>query len=338
MKHHFADLLEEFPQYWTLTPNRERWTCHFADLAAAPENTRKLTMTRDDKNWRRLRELPQLTELTLHEPGPDQLAALTHLHGLSALRISHARPKNLAMIEGLTALRELALEYVSGVDDLQPIGQLPALTALHLENLRRVADFSGLGLSRSLRYLAIYGTLDWNQPIESFEFLRGMENLECLRLGFGVRVPADPSMFDSLLQLKKLTRLEIGMGTLPLEGYAWLEAKLPHVEGTIRPAFVRTGGDARRLSADDYRARMPLDEFQDLAEQCKKTPHTAAQFFVGEDGKRYEQRPFGAMLLGKGQRDIHGTDARVTEKCAEYEKAYRVLVRRYQALPPSVSA
>ena len=320
MKHHFADLLERSFEYWTIAPNRERWACHFPDLDEAPIDSHRLTITRNDKNWQRLRELPALADLTLHEPDQSQLAALADFPKLTALRISHARPKTLAMIEGLTNLRELVLEYVSGVSDLGPIGRLPSLRALHLENLRRVSDFSGLGASKSLRYVAIFGTLDWSQPIESFDFLRSMDSLEHLNLGFGVRVPNAPFVFNSLLGHKKLARLEIGMATLPLEKYAWLEAKLPHLEGTVRPAFARSGGGgARQLEADDYRTKMPLTEFQRFP-----------LLFEGKDGKRYEKIPHEAILLGKGQRIVSGTDEHVTAKCAEHEEKYRALVASYQ--------
>jgi hypothetical protein len=315
MKHHFADLLERSAEYWTIAPNRQRWACHFPDLDEAPKDSQRLTITRNDKNWQRAKELPALVELTLHEPDQSQLAALADFPKLTALRISHARPKTLAMIEGLRSLRELVLEYVSGVNDLGPIGRLASLRALHLENLRRVSDFSGLGASKSLRYVAINGTLDWNQPVESFDFLSSMDNLEYLNLGFGVRVPNAPFMFNSLLGHKKMARLKIGMATLPLEEYAWLEAKLPHIEGTVRPAFARSGGRARLLEANDVRTNLPLVEFQRFP-----------LMFVGEDGKRYERIPHEAILLGKGQRVVTGTDEHVSAKCGEHEDKYRALV------------
>ncbi len=241
MKHHFGDLYEDASQYWTTTPNRERWSGHFGDLERAPAGIASLTLTGKDTHWERAKELPDLVELTLHEPNPAQVAALADFPRLTALRITHARPKHLDMLEGLVHLRELTLEYVSGFSDLGPVGRLPSLTALHLENLRRVSDFSGLGASTSLRYLAIFGTLDWNQPVSSFDFLRGMERLEHLRLGFGVRAPAASPVFASLLGHPALRRLEIGMATLPLEEYAWLEARLPHVQGAVRAAVSPDG-------------------------------------------------------------------------------------------------
>lgn len=316
MKHHFADTLNRSGEYWSITPNSERWSCHFSDLAEAPADISKLTITRNDKNWQRAVGFEQLAELTLHEPDQSQLTALTDFPKLTALRISHARPKTLSMLKGQIALRELVLEYVSGVDDLHPLGHLPSLTALHMENLRRVSDFSPLMTSKSLRYIAIYGTLDWSQPVESFDFLGGMEALEYLNLGFGARVPDKPLLFASLLKLKKLSRLDIGMSTLPLEEFAWLEAMLPKIEGAVRPAFVRYGGENRELDARDYRAKLPMSEFQRFS-----------GLYVGADGRRYERVPHQAMLLGKGQRNVSGTDEVVTRKCLIHEEKFQELVR-----------
>jgi hypothetical protein len=314
MKHHYADLLNRSSEYWTMTPNGERWSCHYPDLADAPEDISTLTITRNDVNWQRARDLEQLAELTLHEPDQSQLAALVDFPRLTALRISHARPKTLAMIEGQTALRELVLEYVSGVSDLQPLGRLPSLRALHLENLRRVSDFSGLGASTSLRYVAILGTLDWNQPVESLAFLGTMSSLEYLKLSW-TRVPEKPHLFAALGGLGKLLRLEIGMSELPLEEFAALEANLSHVDGALRPAFVRYGGEDRKLHAHDYRAKLPMNEFQRFT-----------GLHVGADGERYEAVPHQAVLLGKGQRQVVGTDERVAEKCLAHEARYRALV------------
>jgi hypothetical protein len=47
MKHHFADMLDRDGGYWTITPNDERWRCHFDDLDDAPADTSRLTLTRD---------------------------------------------------------------------------------------------------------------------------------------------------------------------------------------------------------------------------------------------------------------------------------------------------
>ena len=118
-----------------------------------------------------------------------QIAASMGLGALKRLRLTHARPKSLDFVRGHEALEELVLEYVSGVDDLRPVAVLPNLRALHLENLRRMRDFSGLADAAKLRYLSVDGTFDWAQPISSLAFVSSLRALEHFRLG-SVRVLA----------------------------------------------------------------------------------------------------------------------------------------------------
>jgi hypothetical protein len=302
--------------YWTISEDRAWWMPHFPRVADAPEDISTLTITRDDKNWRRARDFAHLVELTLHNPDQAQLEALADFPKLTALRISVARPKTLRMLEGHNALRELVLEHVSGVSDLGPLGHLSSLTALHLENLRRVSDFSALGSLHSLRYLAIKGT-EWSQPIESFDFLGAMKALEFLEL-LAVRPPQRPFLLTSLLQLDQLLRMELGIDVFPLEEFAWLAANLAHVEGAVMPPYRRYDGGIR-LIEDDYRLNMPLEEFQRYS-----------RLFIGEDGKRYVNERYEASLLGRGQRFVYGAEDLVAKKCAAHEKKYRELIEMYR--------
>lgn len=243
VNHHWGDFLDRTVKgMWTMSANAQRWRHHYSDLEEAPEDTSILTLTRDDQNWRRATQLKGLRELTLHQPSQEQLAALESFPQISALRISHARPKDLNFLLGQPALRELVLEYVSGFKDISPVGKLPNLVALHCENLRAVRDFSGLAASRSLELLSIQGTLDWNQPVESFDFLGDIESLKYVSVSW-CRAPDEDHPFLSVLKLSHLRKFDVGMNTVPLEVHAWLKARLPSVDGVQRPAFFRGDGD-----------------------------------------------------------------------------------------------
>jgi hypothetical protein len=319
MKHHFADELERKHGQWSITPNRLRWANHFDSLDDAPADISALTLTRADKGWERSLSFRQLRELTLDNPSPDQLEAIPHFSKLRALRITHGRPKSLAMLEKQWGLRELVLEYVSNVNDLAILGELPNLTALHIENMRNTSDFSPLGQSASIRYLSIDGTLDWKQPIDSLEFLVSMSAIELLRLK-KVRVPDTDNPLGSLLKSKTLRWLDLAMDILPLAEYARLEAALPHVDGAKRPAFIKYGGEDRELSRRDIRYRMPLDQFS-----------TYRNLYIAEDGRRFERVPHQAALLGKGERWVTGEKHVVEAKCDAHRHKYDGLVDAMRA-------
>jgi len=318
MKHHFGDMLDREFGYWSFKPNRERWGYNYPDLMELPIDIPVLTLTKDTDNWERIFEFTGLKELTLHEPSKMQLLAIGKMPSVQRLRITHARPKTLEFLHEQNLVEELILEYVSGFDDLTPVGDLPALTALHLENLRRVRDFSGLGHSNTLKYLSLDGTFDWKQPIDSLSFLSDIESLEYLRI-MGVRVLSETPVFQGIEDLKRLKKVDIYMAALQLEDFAYLEAVIPNVEGVVRESYVKTEARREYFKAPDIRASMPEKELEKFT-----------KIFIDTEGRRYCDHPVSAYFLGKGGRTISGGSDKIQAKCDAFEAEYRKLVEGYK--------
>lgn len=317
MKHHFGDMLDRSGGHWKFLPNAQRYAFHMPEWTSGQKLISIATISSEDRNWKLISTFPNLEELTLHSPSNEQIEFASRLWHLKRLRITHARTKNLEFMARLQNLEEVVLEYVSGFDDVSPLGNLSKLKALHIENVRRVSDFSGLRNSRSLAYLSIDGTFDWAQPVEGFDFLGSLISLEYLRL-MNVRTPKTTQPLSSLVGLKKLANVIIGMSTFPLEVFAWLEAKTPHVEGAVRPAFAKFGGENREINSRDMRFKMPIEQFE-----------SHPGLFVGTDGKRYQRVPHQAALLGKGQRGISGSQEAVDRACEAHAKKYKQLVKKF---------
>lgn len=242
MKHHFADFLDRDEDYWTVVPNRERYRCHIGDATA---ETKAITIFGTDRGFEFIVDLPSLEEVTLHEPGKEHLAFLSQLSEIKRLRISHVRPKDLRFLEPLVNVEQLVFEYVSGFDDLSPLRFMTKLRALHTENLRRVSDFSGLEGIDSLKFLSIYGTLDWKQPISDFEFLRGLPNLEVLSMWQVINRSPFPAVLP-IVSLRHLKRLKMAWNVLSAEECALLEVGLVDVAGAAwgpYTKFERAAGD-----------------------------------------------------------------------------------------------
>jgi len=230
MKHHFGDSLDRTADYWTIIPNRERYA-YMADVdIPEKENVKILTISKTHENWEQVFQCHHLEELTLHDPSKEQVQALSKLTQLKRLRITFLRTADILFLSSLPHLEELVLEYVSGFSDLTPLVKLPKLRSLHLENLRRVTAFDGLKGLDNLRYLYISGTLDWNQPIENFEFLKGLPGLEVFSLGFITSKAAFPA-FLPLLELQNLKKIAFGRATFKTAEYAFLKVALPNIEG-----------------------------------------------------------------------------------------------------------
>ncbi len=298
MKHHFIDYLSD--GYFSFTSNLERWRHHYDDLMLARETSEVITITKNDRNWQRVFELQDLKELTLHEPNSEQLCSLAKLPKLLRLRLTMARPKTLEFLEGQDLLEELVLEYVSGVDDLSCVGGLSSLRALHLENLRRVEDFSGLKGAKGLKYLSIDGTLDWKQRVRDLRFLQDLSDLEQLRL-MQVRVLETDRPLTPIVEHATLLKVRLNPTAFTLDDFAWLEAKRPDLEGAVQRPFI---------AMEENQEKMPVSVFR-------------------ESGKSIESLPYQAYLLGKGERMATGKRSTVEARCAQHEARYRKLVESY---------
>ena len=91
MRHHFGDFLDREGGYWTTIPNVERYAYRIGDVPSGSKEVTIVTIGKEDENWARALTLPNLEELTLHEPTPEQLGAIGGPHSLKRLRITHAR-------------------------------------------------------------------------------------------------------------------------------------------------------------------------------------------------------------------------------------------------------
>lgn len=260
MRHHFADMLDREGGYWTITPNRERYAYRIGDV---PEGSREITVVTigaPDVSWKRVLTLPNLEELTLHEPTEGQLESVSELRSVKRLRVTHARPRTIDFIGSMVGIEELVLEYVSGFTDLSPLRSLERLRALHIENLRRVTSFDGLSGLESLQYLAIRGTLDWKQPIDDFEFLCKLPSLEVLSLWQVINKTPYPAMLPAL-GLESLKRLRIHGSYLAAEEYALLEEGLQGVEGADWGPTERSRSRASSFRATTYERASPRTSF-----------------------------------------------------------------------------
>lgn len=317
MKHHFGDMLDRSGGHWTIVPNVERYAYQMPEWTSGQKLISIATISNGDANWELIGTFPNLEELTLHSPNEEQLSFVSKLWRLKRLRITHARPKDIGFLSRLQNLEEVILEYVSGFCDLSPIGELKRLRALHVENLRRVSDFSGIRGATNLKYLSLYGTVDWSQPIDNFDFLSSLSDLEYLGLHF-LKAPKINQPLVSLRNLENLRRLDISMSAFPLEVFAWIEANLSHIDGAVRPAFVKFGGKDEEINQRDIRFRMPIEEFN-------RFPN----LFFGSNGKRYQRVPHQAALLGRGQRGLSGPQDRVDRACQLHTQKYRKLVSHF---------
>jgi len=323
MLHHFADFLDRDGGYWTTTPNRDRYAYRIGDVPSGSKEVTIVTIGKEDENWSRALTLPNLEELTLHDPTHEQLAAIGELHSLKRLRITHARPRSIEFIEPMRGVEELVLEYVSGFSDLSPLRGLKRLRSLHMENLRRVSNFSGLTGIDSLRYLAINGTLDWKQPIESFEFLRGVPKLEVLALWQITSKKAYPALLPAV-SLRCLKKLNLPGSYMAAEEYALLEQGLQGVDGATWGPFRTVAHTAMPLPSNDIRAQLP--------DEVIRANHPEVTVYF--DGRRVIDDPESRWFefTGKGAGRIKCGSPKAEQRCLAYSERYDAMKQAAKVL------
>jgi hypothetical protein len=327
MRHHFTDSLDRNGGYWTIVPNRERYSYRIGDVPEGSPEITIVTIGKGDEHWERVRSLPHLEELTLHEPTKEQLAGLGALPTVKRLRVTHLRPKDIDFIGVMTNVEELVLEYVSGFSDLSPLRQLTHLRALHLENLRRVTDFGGLSGITTLRYLSIHGTLDWKQPIGDFEFLHGLPSLEVLDM-FQVITKASYPALLPVLSLENLARLQVAGCYFDTAEYALLEEGLSGVAGGVEGAswgpYRTVAYSYIPLPKDDIRARLPDDVIR------ANHPEVILRY----DGAREIADP-GSLwfeFTGKGAGRVKCSSSAAEAKCREQADRYAAMKEAARSL------
>lgn len=321
VKQNWSDALLRDHGHWDIVPNGERHRYAVADVASV-RDARILTVTRETQNWHLLPRMPFLEELTLHKPTPEQIAQVSQLWRLRRLRITHARPASLEPLARLSRVRELVLEYVSGVDDLSPIARMEGLRSLHLELLRRVRDFSPLGQARNLRYLSISGGVDFIQPIDGFDFLPRLQNLDVLRMSF-VRVPRDGMGPAAGHMPKGLKHLGLDPNALPLHDFARLSATLPAAQ--FAP-WTYVPFNHIDVPSNDIRSRLPVDVMM--------TRHP--EVILCDDGRRLlpDMKNGRYYLLGRGFRSLPPSDRRLMRKLEDHEALFDRLVSEVRISDP----
>lgn len=289
MKHHFGDFLDRTGDYWITIPNRDRFA-FIADFKITNKDEVKIltiSKSQDKLHWEQVFDCPNLEELTLHDPSKEQVQAIRKLTKIKRLRVTFFRATDIEFISDLHNLEELILEYVSVFSDLTPLFKLTKLKSLHFENLRRVSNFDGLKGINSLRYLHIDGTLDWNRPIENFEFVNGLPNLEVFSLGFIINKTEFPA-FLPLLNLEKLKKIKVVRDTFKTNEFAFLQTAFPKIEGCDWDLFWDVGDRFTFLGkrAGFVHKKSPLltekcDEFKVSFEKLKDEAKTIIKSYCG---------------------------------------------------------
>ena len=190
------------------------------DLGRVPENEKKKVIAAWAKTLPSLSNLRRLCVWShVTQPLFDAICEVT---SLEVLHLKWSNVRHLDAIRGLRTLKALSIGSSTRVESITPLGDLPSLELLEIENFKRISDFSPLLKLHSLRDLSVTGSMWSKQAVASLQPFAEMTWLTSLCV--------DTSSVSSIRELAALTNLEsLGVGgRLPYAEYAWLAAKLPN--------------------------------------------------------------------------------------------------------------
>lgn len=167
---------------YAIFPARRGWPLAVDDVAAVPLDATSVRLT---SGARRLENLPLykiLTALWCFDVDEDRLGSICDCTSLESLYIERLKTENLGCLKKLTGLRRLGLEGCSRASSLEALSRLPSLWGLAITHFKNVHDLGPLGGLRSLRALAVAGSMWTRMQVHSFEPLGGLSDLELLHL------------------------------------------------------------------------------------------------------------------------------------------------------------
>lgn len=182
-------------------------------------------------------------------------------------------------LESLKHLQGVSIYWNIRSSRLWDMSKNPELGHLWLDGTKKIV-FSPLDLqkARYLREVSFIGDMDGHYPMQSLEWMRGMESLERVYMRNIKLEDKDTSVLDSVPTLK---RFDFPAGMFTTEQIAYMCAKYPRLEGNALCAYntedailndVRVCG-YRKPGLDLPRDRARLDkyikEFNSLVEKYK---------------------------------------------------------------------
>ena len=144
-----------------------------------------------------LKELKQLSELSIVASKIDEISLLANLKKLTKLELADNKISNIAPIKELKQLTEISFDY-NRIRDLSPLKELKNLTGLRLDS----NGISDISLLKELRQLSSL-SLAYNE-ISDVGPLKELKNLTKLNLGYN-----KISNINPLKELRQLSNLHL---------------------------------------------------------------------------------------------------------------------------------
>lgn len=200
----------------------------------APLDTSSIRLISGAHNFEKLSSYKRLKALWCFDINESKLDSICACSALVSLYIENIKTDNFVCLKKLTNLRILSIETCPKATSLEAFAELHSLTGLAITHFKNVHDLGPLANLRSLRTLAVAGSMWTRMQVDSFKPLEELKNLEFMHL---TNIKAADEILSSLAALQKLMQLDIA-NFYPMSEFAWLSQRLSSTECTWFKPYV----------------------------------------------------------------------------------------------------
>lgn len=213
---------------YSIFPSRCQWPAAINDVVKAPRDTSGIRLISGAKSFDALPSQKSLKALWCFDVNEKKLDSICDCTSLESLYIENIKTENFGCLKKLTNLRILGLESCARAASLELFGELQSVSGLAITHFKNVHNLGPLAELRSLRALAVAGSVWTKMQVDSFGPLEGLRNLELLHL---TNIKAEDESLRPLGGLHNLKYLDIA-NFYPMSEFAWLSQQLKTTECT----------------------------------------------------------------------------------------------------------
>lgn len=212
---------------YCIFPARRKWPLATDDVLNAPLEVDSLRLISGARNLRTLERLKKLKALWCFDISDRDLELISDSNSIESLYIENVKTEKLEALKKISNLKVLSLETCSKTKSLEALRGLN-LIGLAITHFKNVHDLAPLAELKSLKALAVAGSMYTKMKVKSFKPLEELKQLEFLHL---TNIKSDDESLKPLSMLSNLRQLDIANFYKTSE-FAWLSQKLPSTQCT----------------------------------------------------------------------------------------------------------
>jgi Leucine-rich repeat (LRR) protein len=206
----------------SIFPASREWPPAIDDVVKAPLDSTSIRLISGAQKFDKLPSYGALKALWCFDIDEKKLRSICECATLESLYVENVKTENLGCLDKLVNLKILGVESCSKATSLTAFHGLQSLSGLAITHFKNVHDLRPLANLRSLRALAVAGSMWTRMQVDTLKPLEELKGLELLHL---TNIKAEDESLSPLAALQNLRQLDIA-NFYPMSEFARLSQRL----------------------------------------------------------------------------------------------------------------